>query len=171
MSYTTVDAVAGQFPTFQRGNPDQAPTDAQIQVYIDDVAGELDAALMRRFNEIIQSAYNGNFASFIAALSTDAQNLLEKLNRLGACAQLGDAFASLGNTTAAKLGASYEEKWDAGFAELNAVDHTGKALPRGGNYDHLFDPLSRTQTPRPVMYGESEGPRIMQGPIGKEFPK
>ena len=84
MSYTTVSQVAGMFPTFKRGTPQQSPTDALIQTYIDDSAGEIDAVLDRRFGEAIESApYNESLAAWIAALSPDAQNVLERINRMG----------------------------------------------------------------------------------------
>ena len=73
MGYTTVSNVSGMFPTFVRGTPQQKPTDALIQRYIDDVASELDAVLDRRFGELILGygpASPANFQTFLAALPT-----------------------------------------------------------------------------------------------------
>lgn len=71
MGYTTVQNVAGMFPFFVRGAVQQKPSDALIQHYIDDVAGEIDAVLGRRFNELIQGygpAAPANFLAFLTAL-------------------------------------------------------------------------------------------------------
>ncbi len=68
MSYTTVSNVAGMFPSFTRGTPQQKPPDTLIQQYIDDVAGDIDASLLRRFAEAIQQNGNGSFTSFLSGL-------------------------------------------------------------------------------------------------------
>jgi hypothetical protein len=68
MSYTTVSNVAGMFPTFVRGTVQQKPPDALIQQYVDDVAGDIDAALLRRFAEAIQQNGGGSFSNFLSAL-------------------------------------------------------------------------------------------------------
>ena len=88
MSYTTVAQVAGMFPTFTRNGP-KGPGDPLIQNYIDDVAGEIDAVLQRRFQEAYASV---GFSAWQAAFTTDQLNMLEKLNRYGACAQLAEVF-------------------------------------------------------------------------------
>ena len=48
MGYTTIANVAGMFPTFARGTAQQKPADTLIQTYIDDVAAEINAVLVRR---------------------------------------------------------------------------------------------------------------------------
>ena len=48
MSYTSVTQVAGMFPTFTQ-NGAKGPSNTLIQNFIDDVAGEIDAILQRRF--------------------------------------------------------------------------------------------------------------------------
>lgn len=68
MSYTTVSNVAGMFPSFARGTPQQKPPDALIQQYIDDVAGDINASLLRRFAEAIQQSGAGSFSSFLSRL-------------------------------------------------------------------------------------------------------
>ncbi len=66
MSYTTITQVAGMFPTFTRNGP-KGPSDTLIQNYIDDVAGELDAILQRRFQEAYSSL---GFTAWQGAFST-----------------------------------------------------------------------------------------------------
>lgn len=157
MSYTTVDQVAGMFPTFKRGTPQQNPPDTLIQTYIDDVAGDIDAVLERRFNEAVQAApFNGSFAAWAAALSLDAQNVLERINRYGAAAQLGQTLASFGVAAARELTLDCETHYGELLNELNARDKDGRATS-SGLYDHLFDSLARTETPRPGLEGVAGG--------------
>jgi hypothetical protein len=155
MSYTTVDKVAKMFPLFQRGVADQAPADAQIQVWIDDAAGDLDAVLTRRFAQAVSNY--ADFPAYLAALGQDALSILEKLNRWAAAHELAETFASLGNQSAAAQAKQYAELFDAGFNALNGWDDKGRPKPEGGAYDHLFDPWARTETPRPAMYAEAGG--------------
>jgi hypothetical protein len=157
MSYTTVDQVAGMFPTFRRGIPQQNPPDALIQTYIDDVAGEINAVLDRRFGEAIQAApYNGSLSAWIGALSTDAQNVLERINRYGAAAQLGQTLASFGVATARELAQDCDTRYGELLAELNARDKSGQPM-QSGLYDHLFDVSAQTQTPRAGLEGVAGG--------------
>lgn len=157
MSYTTVSNVAGMFPTFKRGIPQQTPPDTLIQTYIDDVSGDLDAVLERRFSESIGAApFNGSFTAWIAALSTDAQNVLERINRYGAAAQLGQALASFGVDTARELAQDCDARYSELLAALNARDRNGHPTP-GGLYDYLFDSMSQTETPRAALEGIAGG--------------
>jgi len=157
MSYTTVSNVAGMFPTFKRGNPQQSPPDALIQTYIDDVAGDVDAVLERRFSESIGAApFNGSLAAWIAALSTDAQNVLERINRYGAAAQLGETLASFGVATAREIAQDCESHYSELLSALNARDRSGHPRP-GGLYDYLFDSMAQTETPRAALEGIAGG--------------
>ena len=157
MSYTTVDQVAGMFPAFRRGTPQQNPPDTLIQTYVDDAAGEIDAVLQRRFGEAIQaSPYNGSFPSWVAVLSADAQSVLERINRYGAAAQLGETLASFGATTARDLAQDYDGRYRELLAELNARDPSGHPTP-GGPYDHLFDSQAQNETPRAAFEGVAGG--------------
>jgi hypothetical protein len=157
MSYTTIGNVAGMFPGFKRGNPQQNPPDSLIQTYVDDVAGEIDAVLERRFNEAIQSApYNGSFAAWTAQLSLDAQNVLERINRYGAAAQLGQTLASFGVAAAREMAQDCQARYGELLDQLNARDRSGH-LTSGGLYDHLFDSLAQTETPRPALEGIAGG--------------
>ena len=154
MSYTTVDQVAGMFPTFKRGTAQQTPPDTLIQQYVDDVAGDIDAVLNRRFAEAI-GAYT-NFAAFVAALSSDALNALEKVNRYGAAAQLGQTLASFGVSAARNLAQDFQAQYDTLLGELNARRKDGTPTP-AGLYDSLFDSAARTESPRPALEGVAGG--------------
>jgi len=151
MSYTTVTSVAGMYPNFVRGTSQQKPADSLVQQYIDDVAAELDAILDRRFWEAISAPpYAGSLSAWLAALGTDANNILEKINRYGAAVQLGETLATFGVAGARDLAKSMGDAYERMKAELDARDDRGRPLA-SGSYDHLFDPLARTETPRPGL--------------------
>ena len=155
--YTTVENIAGMFPTFVRGTPQQKPADSLIETYGGDVASEINAILDRRFAEAIApSPYLGSLSAWLAGLGTDANNILEKINRYGAAAELGETLATLGiagaRDMAKMLRAVYEELRN----NLDARDRNGKPLP-SGVYDHLFDSEARTETPRPGLEGIAGG--------------
>jgi plasmid stabilization system protein ParE len=135
------------FPTFKTGISQQAPSNTLIQQFIDDVGGDIDAILQRRFGEIIQQTYAGNFANFQASFSTDAQNILEKINRYGAAAGLGRSLATMGAAAAERLGRDFGDEYD----------RLSEELYRGGLYDYLFDPESRIISPRPALEGIAGG--------------
>jgi hypothetical protein len=156
MSYTTVTNVAGMFPTFKTGGSNQAPSNTLIQQYIDDVAGDIDAILQRRFAQQISESYGGSFSAFQAAFSTDATNVLEKINRYGACAQLGLTLATMGVAAAERLAKDFEAEFEARLGDLGAYDERGEAMA-SGLYDYLFDPQSATETPRPALQGVAGG--------------
>ena len=153
MSYTTITQVAGMFPTFTR-NGAKGPSDTLIQNYIDDVAGELDAILQRRFQEAYSSL---GFTAWQGTFSTDQLNLLEKINRYGACAQLAEVFETSGIAAAARVAKSFEDEFHTLCNKLNARDADGKPLAQGGDYDYLFDPLAKVETPRPQLGGVAGG--------------
>jgi len=153
MSYTTVTQVCGMFPTFTRNGP-KGPSDTLIQNYIDDVAGEIDAILQRRFQEAFASQ---GFSAWQGGFSPDQLNLLEKINRYGACAQLAEVFETSGITAAARVAKSLEDEYHGLCNRLNARDANGKPLAQGGDYDYLFDPLAKVETPRAQLGGVAGG--------------
>jgi hypothetical protein len=153
MAYTTVDSVAGMFSTFTRNGP-KGPSDALIQAFIDDVAAEIDAVLQRRFQEAYASQ---GFTVWQGALGQDQLNILEKLNRYGACAQLADVFDTSGITAAARVAKGFEDKFRDAYNKLNARDANDKPLSQGGDYDYLFDSLAKVETPRPQIGGVAGG--------------
>ncbi len=154
MSYATIVNTAGMFPTFVRGGANQKPPDTLIQQFIDDVAGEIDAVLQRRFNQIISQS--ASFLAWIAALPLDATNILEKITRYGAAAQLGDTLATFGVTAAREQGKAFRDLYFEMLNELDARNSKGDPMA-SGRYDHLFDSLARTETPRPAMQAVAGG--------------
>jgi hypothetical protein len=156
VSYTSVANVAGMFPTFVTGTSTQKPSNTLIQQYIDDVAGDLNAILQKRFGEVINSSFAGSFATFQAAFSQDALNILEKINRYGAAAQLGVTLATFGVASAEKLGKDFEDTYEELRSRLEAIDERGHPLP-SGMYDLLFDPEARIESPRPGLQGIAGG--------------
>lgn len=153
MSYTTVSQVAGMFPTFTQ-NGAKGPSNTLIQNYIDDVAGEIDAILQRRFQEAYSSM---GFAAWQAAFTTDQLNLLENINRYGACAQLAEVFETSGIAAAARVAKGFQDDYHEMCNKLNARDADGKPLEQGGDYDFLFDALAKVETPRPQLGGVAGG--------------
>jgi len=153
MSYTTVTQVASMFPTFTR-NGAKGPSDTLIQNFIDDVAGEIDAILQRRFQEAYSSV---GFSAWQGAFSADQLNLLEKINRYGACAQLAEVFETSGIAAAARVAKGFEDEFRHLCNQLNARDSDGKPLAPGGDYDFLFDSSAKVETPRPQLGGVAGG--------------
>ena len=153
MSYTTITQVAGMFPTFTRSGA-KGPSDTLIQNYIDDVAGEIDAILQRRFQEAYSSL---GFTAWQGTFSADQLNLLEKINRYGACAQLAEVFETSGIAAAVRVAKGFEDEFHELSNKLNARDAEGKPLAQGGDYDYLFDPLAKVETPRPQLGGVAGG--------------
>jgi len=166
--YTSVVLVSQMFPTFKRGIPSQNPADSLITQIIGYIGWKINAVRQRRFGEAISDA--GGFAAWQASLSTDALNLLEIINRQGAAAQLGSVFESLGNAAAARVAKDHQDRFREDFLELNGWDQNEKPKPQGGAYDHLFDELARTETPRPILQGVAGGDQpddIAPGDLGQ----
>ena len=153
MSYTTVSNVAAMFPTFTQ-NGAKGPSGTLIQTFIDDVAAEIDSILQRRFQEASASL---GFTAWQGTFSLDQLNLLEKINRYGACAQLAEVFESSGITAAARVAKGYADEFRELSNKLNARDTNGKPLAQGGDYDYLFDPLAKVETPRAQLGGAAGG--------------
>jgi hypothetical protein len=157
MAYTTVDQVSAMLPTFARGNAQQAPTDPNIQIWINDVAGEINAVLQRRFWEAICAPpYAGMFAAWVAALPAEPLAILEKINRFGAAAQLLTTLATIGTASTAKLAQVVESRYSKMWNDLNARDGQGRPMA-SGLYDFYFDPLSRVESPRPGLQAIAGG--------------
>lgn len=214
MSYTTITNVAGIFPTWVRGTPQQKPSDALVQQYIDDAAGEIDAVLNRRFATAMATA--SSFTAWLATLpvastlwqastpyalnalvldangnpqqvttagtsgaaqpawstvpggsttdgpvvwknvASDPSHILEKINRYGAAAQLGETLATFGVASARELGKNFRDGYLDLLNELDARDARGHPLP-SGRYDKQFDSVARTETPRPAFQAVAGG--------------
>jgi hypothetical protein len=172
MSYTTVDQVAAMFPAFIRGGANQKPSDNYIEIFIDDVAGELDAILARRFGDLIASVAPASSPAtslqvWVGTLPSDAINVLEKLNRYGAAVQLGETLASFGVAGTRDLAKSYAAQYDRMFRQLDARDDRGRPLA-SGPYDKLFNPLARTETAEPALEGIAGGDMPTGVPAAEE---
>jgi hypothetical protein len=153
MPYTTVTQVAGMFPTFSQNGP-KGPSNTLIQTFIDDVAGEIDAILQRRFQEAYVVM---GFTAWQGTFSTSQLSLLEKINRYGACAQLAEVFEASGIAAAARVAKSFEDEFKELSNKLNARDSAGKPIAQGGDYDYLFDSFAKVETPRPQLGGVAGG--------------
>src|SRR5205809_3223740 len=146
MGYTTIANVAGMLPTFARGTAQQKPADTLIQTYIDDVAAEINAVLVRRGFVATGLAATG----IQALLSPDATNICEMINRYGAAAQLGQTLATFGVASAGQLANNIRDTYERMKNDLNARNDKGEAQA-GGPYDKYFDPLARTETAQPSL--------------------
>ena len=144
----------------RRGLPDTL-----IQNFIDDVAGELDAILQRRFQEAYASL---GFTAWQGAFTLDQLNLLEKINRYGACAQLAEVFETAGIAAAARVAKSFEDEYRELSNKLNARDASGKPLAQGGDYDYLFDPSAKVETPRAQLGGVAGGDQYPSETSGED---
>src|SRR5216117_1056020 len=118
MGYTTIANVAGVFPTFVRGTAQQKPADTLIQTYIDDVAAEINAVLVRRGFVATGLAAAG----IQALLSPDAANICEMINRYGAAAQLGQTLATFGVLSAGTLAKTFADNYQRMKNDLDARD-------------------------------------------------
>jgi hypothetical protein len=83
-------------------------------------------------------------------VTSDASRVLEKINRYGAGAQLGETLATFGIASAKDTAKNFRDEYLKMFNDLDARGDRGAPLPSGG-YDHLFDALARTETPRPGL--------------------
>ena len=164
MSYTTITQVAGMFPTFTQGGS-KGPSNVLIQTFIDDVAGEIDAILQRRFQEAYSSL---GFTAWQGTFTTDQLNLLEKINRYGACAQLAEVFETSGIAAAARVAKSFEDQFREMSNKLNARDADGKPQAAGGDYDYLFDPFAKVETPRSQLGGVAGGDQLPSGTVNED---
>ena len=126
MGYTTIANVAGMFPTFARGTAQQKPADTLIQTYIDDVAAEINAVLVRRGFVATGLAAAG----IQALLSPDAANICEMINRYGAAAQLGQTLATFGVLSAGTLAKTFADNYQRMKNDLDARDAQSRPLAR-----------------------------------------
>ncbi|MGH9355054.1 MAG: hypothetical protein ACRD10_02895, partial [Terriglobia bacterium] len=98
----------------------------------------------------------GSFAAFVAAFSVDATNVLEKINRYGAAAQLGSTLATFGVASAERMAKDFEGEYQELRSRLEALDQRGRPLA-SGLYDHLFDQAAAIASPRPGFQGIAGG--------------
>jgi hypothetical protein len=152
MGYTTVANVAGMFPNFVRGTAAQKPSDTLIQTYIDDVAAEINAILVRR--GFVAAGLTP--AQIQTQLSADAVNVCEMINRYGAAAQLGETLGTLGVAAAREFAKNQLQNYQTLKRDLDARAADGRPLA-SGTYDKYFDPQARTETAKPGLKAVAGG--------------
>ncbi len=136
MSFTTIDAVAAHYPGFQRGVPDQNPSDAQIQAWIESQSARLAALAVGR----------GYVLDGLATCNPQAYALLSLTNEVGAAADLGEALFSLLGPEASPQG------WANPNSLRRSYENMLAELGRG-TYDKLFIPGARTGDVYPALGG------------------
>jgi hypothetical protein len=136
MSFTTIDAVAAHYPGFQRGIPDQNPSDAQIQAWIESQSARLAALAIGR----------GYTLEGLATSNPQAYALLALANEVGAAADLGEALFSLLGPEASPQG------WANPNALRRSYENMLAELGRG-TYDKLFISGARTGDVYPAFGG------------------
>ncbi len=136
MSFTTIDAVAAHYPGFQRGVPDQNPSDAQIQAWIEGQSARLAALAIAR----------GYTLEGLATSNPQAYALLALANEAGAAADLGEALFSLLGPEASPQG------WANPNALRRSYENMLAELARG-TYDKLFISGARTGDVYPAFGG------------------
>jgi hypothetical protein len=136
MSFTTIDAVAAHYPGFQRGVPDQNPSDAQIQAWIEGQSARLVALAVGR----------GYTCEGLATSNPQAYALLALANEVGAAADLGEALFSLLGPEASGQG------WANPNALRRSFENMLAELARG-TYDKLFISGARTGDVYPAFGG------------------
>jgi hypothetical protein len=136
MSFTTIDAVAAHYPGFQRGVPDQNPSDAQIQAWIEGQSARLAALATGR----------GYTLEGLATSNPQAYALLALANEAGAAADLGEALFSLLGPEASPQG------WANPNALRRSYENMLAELGRG-TYDKLFISGARTGDVYPAFGG------------------
>ena len=78
MAFTNIAAVANMYPTWQRGVPNQKPSDGVVKQFINDVADIIIAILERRFNESILGV--GSLSQWLVSLGLPNKNWQPNLN-------------------------------------------------------------------------------------------
>lgn len=125
--WTTVDAVTGEVPGFQRGGKID---DAQILVWMRSVAQALKGMLLRRGLSLNPADWQQPGAD----ASPEAVSVLEMINRLGAAARLAAAVSAQFSATG---------EW-ALSKNLRSAYKDECATLIAGDYDKLFRPSAAT---------------------------
>jgi len=134
-SWTTVSAVAGEVPGFQRNGQ---ISDQQIQTWITSVAQSIAAAMLRRDLPLDPTQWQRSGAN----AQPTPEGILEMINRLGAAARLAAAVASTFTQGDWAIRADLQKAFLAEMANL-----------RNGDYDKIFLPAAATLEPGPQFGG------------------
>lgn len=119
-AYTTVDAVAGEVPGFQRG---AAISDKQIAQWCRSIAEAIRGAMLRRGLPVDPAGW----AATGTAGAPNPVELLEHMNRMGAAARLSAAVGAMFSSGDLAITRSFQTEYDRYLKGL-----------RDGEYDHLF---------------------------------
>jgi len=136
MGFTTIDTVSAHYPGFQRGVTNQNPSDAQIQVWIDDQAARITALALARAYPLTN----------LSSTNPQAYSLLALINEVGAAADLGDALFSMTGPDSPPQG------WANPNTLRRSYENMIAELDRGA-YDKLFNTLARTGDIFPALGG------------------
>jgi hypothetical protein len=121
MSLTSVEAVAAHYPRFEKGFPEEKPSEAQIQAYIDSEAKRLVAIATAR----------GYALDGLAATNPQGYALLSLANEIGAAAHLGEDLVFLRGSR------PYPQSW-ANPRSLRPAYESIVAEFSKGTYDKLL---------------------------------
>jgi hypothetical protein len=98
VAFSNINAVSLLYPTFQRGVPNQKPSDTLIQQFINDAADMITAILERRFNEAISAPpFNGNVNLWLISMGVPDINWQPSLP-----VNMGDIVVDLNDPMAAQ---------------------------------------------------------------------
>jgi hypothetical protein len=141
-AWTTLDAVVGEVPGFQRGGLIKDP---QINIWIRSVAQEIAAEMMRRGLSLDPATWQPAGS----AAQPDPADVLEMINRMGAAARLAAAISSQFSGGQGEWSVS-KNLSGAYLRQLGAL--------RNGDYDKFFNPAAATVDPEPTFEGSTGWP-------------
>jgi hypothetical protein len=134
-TWTTVEAVCGEIPGFQRGGRIK---DEQILVWMRSIAQSIAGVMLRRGLSTDPATWEAPGTAGAPA----ASGVLELINRLGAAARLAAAVASEFGTGEWGVAKNLERAHEREFKGLE-----------GGQYDKLFRPGAATVESGPGLCG------------------
>jgi hypothetical protein len=132
-TWTSIQAVAGELPAFQRGG---STKDAQIQTWIESIAQSIAGIMLRRGLSLNPADWQQPGPN---AWPTPS-GCLEMINRLGAAARLAAAIASEFGAADWAVRANLQRAFDGELLSL-----------KNGEYDKLFKPSAATIDAGPLL--------------------
>lgn len=147
MGYTTVNQVAGMFPTFVCGTAQQKPSGPRSSSNTSMTWRVRSTRVLTRRGFVTTGLSNTQIQGL---LSAGALNICEMINRYGAARQLGETLATFGVATARQQAQSFGANYERLKNSLDARNDRGEPLASGA-YDKYFDPLARTESAEPAL--------------------
>ena len=138
--WTTIEAVCGMVPGFQRGG---LISDGRITEWIQGAGQAVAAIMLKRALPTDPTLWPPAAAN---AMPSPAE-LLEMINRLGAAADLASAVGSLWGAREWDVAKSLQKKYDSEILTL-----------REGEYDKIFLASAATIDPQPQLAADTECP-------------